>query len=86
MDTRVLRKFLGYLLWGITWLVVLVGIIAGMIYASIVINGTLSLLPVFVGIMFFVGFGSYMLWYYCHLEVKREDHHNSERDKRNARH
>ena len=65
MDTRVLRKFLGYLLWGITWLVVLVGIIAGMIYASIVINGTLSLLPVFVGIMFFVGFGSYMMQNAC---------------------
>lgn len=86
MHNRVLRKFIGYLLWGIMWLVVLAGSIAGMIYASIMINGTLSLLPIFVGITFFVVFGSYLLWHYCHLEVTKEDRHNAERDKRNARH
>jgi len=86
MDNRVLRKFLGYIIWGITWLVVLVGSIAGMIYASLAISGTLNLLPVFVGITFFVVLGGYMLWHYCHIQVAKEDRHNAERDKRNARH
>jgi TRAP-type C4-dicarboxylate transport system permease small subunit len=86
MDNRVIKKFFGYLLWGFCWLVCLVGGIAGMMYLSIMINGTLSLLPIFVGITFVMVLGTYMLWHYCHIQVAIEDRHNELRDKRNARH
>jgi cobalamin biosynthesis protein CobD/CbiB len=86
MDSRVLRKFLGHILWGMTWLLVLVSVWAIMVYVSLALSGNILLLGPLTGLVFVILLGGVILWQYCHQQVVREDRHNAERDKRNARH
>lgn len=86
MDSRVIKKFLGYLLWGITWTASLTAIIAGLVWISLTLTGGMHLFPLIAVIAAVASFGTYLLWRHAHHEVKTEDLHNMGRDKRNARH
>lgn len=85
MDSRVLRRFLRHLLVVIAWAVLSIGSIAGIMYVSVNVTGDLRLVPIIVGILFMAVLGCYILWHYSHQEIRHEDLHNMERDKRNAR-
>jgi cobalamin biosynthesis protein CobD/CbiB len=86
MDTRVIKRFLGYLLWGIAWTVSLTGIIAGLVWISLTLTGGMHLFPMIAVIAAVASFGIYMLWRHAHHEIRHEDLHNLQRDKRNGRH
>jgi len=82
MDSRVLRRFLRHLLVVIGWAVLSIGSIAGIMFVSVNVTGDLRLVPIIVGILFMAILGCYILWHYIHQEVRHEDLHNLERDKR----
>lgn len=85
MDSRVLRRFLKHLMVVIAWAVLAIGTIAGIMFVSVNVTGDLRLVPIIVGILFMAVLGCYILWHYSHQEIRHEDLHNMERDKRNAR-
>ena len=85
MDSRVLRRFLKHLSVVIAWAVLSIGSIAGIMLVSVNVTGDLRLVPIIVGILFIAVLGCYILWHYSHQEIRHEDLHNMERDKRNAR-
>ena len=82
MDTRVLWRFLKHLLWGVGWTTVLSTIIGGMIWLSLTLTGGMHLFPLISVIVIVMSFGAYLLWRHAHHEVKHEDLHNLQRDKR----
>ena len=85
MDSRVLRRFLKHLMVVIAWAVLAICTIAGIMFVSVNVTGDLRLVPIIVGILFMAVLGCYILWHYSHQEIRHEDLHNMERDKRNAR-
>ena len=82
MDTRILWRFLKHLGWGLGWTAVLSTIIGGMIWLSLTLTGGMHLFPLISVIVIVMSFGAYLLWRYAHHEVKNEDLHNLQRDKR----
>jgi hypothetical protein len=85
MDSRVLRRFLRHLSVVLAWAVISIGSIVGIMYVSVNVTGDLRLVPIMVGIIFMSVLGCYILWHYSHQEIRHEDLHNLQRDKRNAR-
>ena len=82
MDTRVLKRFIKHLVVVIAWAVLAIGSVAGIMFVSFNVTGDLRLVPIIVGILFMATLGCYILWHYSHQEVRHEDLHNAERDKR----
>ena len=85
MDSRVIKRFLGYLIWGIAWTTVLTSIIAGMIWLSLTISGSMQMFPLIVVIVSVGSFGIYMLWRHATHEVKQEDYYNLTKGRKNGR-
>lgn len=81
MDNRVIKRFLGYLLWGVIWTVSLTGIIAGLVWISLSLTGGMHLFPMIAVIASVGSFGIYMLWRHAHHEIRHEDFHNEQRNK-----
>ena len=81
-NNRVLKRFLKHLLWGLGWTAVLSTVIGGMIWLSLTLTGGMHLFPLISVIVIVMSFGTYLLWRHAHHEVKNEDLHNEQRDKR----
>jgi hypothetical protein len=82
MDSRVLKRFLRHLVVVIAWSILAIGSVAGIMYVSVNVTGDLRLVPIIVGIAFMAILGCYILWHYSHQEIRHEDLHNAQRDKR----
>jgi len=82
MDSRVLKRFFKHLVVVVAWAVISIGSIAGIMFVSVNITGDLRLVPIIVGIVFMAILGCYILWHYSHQEIRHEDLHNEQRDKR----